>query len=235
MEVAFIISVVLLGGSLLFLVVALLTKPFRMTKARREADAPVSISMQVQGRKVIIPMPSADKLAAWNERKELNENNAASCEAEPGEDEMRVPVSFFAPGCGLAGWSKYDTYWEACNRASWKGYRNIVVKVSDYEEAIAYIEENKRREELLKTTSELNNKGIAYEKAGEIEAAISTYEECIKLRYPATHAYYRLMVLYRKAKDTVNEERVIRVAIEMFPNEEKYKERLTRLLARVAK
>lgn len=235
MEVAFIISVVLLGGSLLFLVVALLTKPHRMTKARREADAPVSISMQVQGRKVIIPMPSADKLAAWNERKELNENNAASCEAEPGKDEMRVPVSFFAPGRGLAGWSKYNTYWEACNRASWKGYNNIVMPVADYEEANEYIANTKRHNECLTVTVELNNRGVELEKAGEIAAAISTYEECIKLRYPATHAYYRLMVLYRKAKDTVNEERVIRVAIDVFPNEEKYKERLTRLLARVAK
>lgn len=233
MEAALIIAGVLVGGSLLFIVVALLWKPRRRHEG--EAETPSSVTMHVQGREVSIPVPSADKLAAWEERRRRNENNSASCEGVPGEGEQLVDVSFFAPGRGLAGWSKYKGYWEAVNRASWNGYRNIVVKTADYEEALAYIAEAKRREELLYVTAELNNKGIAYEKAGNITAAISTYEECIKLRYPAHHAYYRLMVLYGKAKDAANEERVIRVALEIFPNETKYSERLTRLLARVSK
>lgn len=149
----------------------------------------------------------------------------------PGEGETLVPVSFFAPGCGLAGWSKYEDYWEACNRASWNGYNNIVVSVADYEEAEAYKAEAERRERLLYTTAELNNKGLELEKRGEVPAAIATYEECIKLRYPAFHAYWRLCVLYRKAKDKENELRVIRVALDVFPDDEKFTARLNKVLA----
>lgn len=232
MDAVLIIAVVLLGGSFLFIVAAIISKPFRNKK---QNELPENITMTVQGSNVSVPIPSSDKLSSWYERKQANENNPTSCEGMPGEGELLVPVSFFAPGCGLAGWPKSETYWEAVNRTSWEGYNNIVMSVADYEEANEYIANAKRQEERLTVTLELNNRGIELEKAGEIAAAISIYEECIKLRYPATHAYYRLMVLYRKAKDVANEERVIRVAIDVFPNEGKYKERLTRLLSRVTK
>lgn len=204
----------------------------RLSKRKEEApEQTPTISVNVQGREYSIPTPSADKLMAWAERKEVNETNPDSCEAVPGVGERLVPVSFFAPGRGLAGWSKYEQYWEACNRASWNGYNNIVVSVADYEEAEAYIAEAKEREERLNATVILNNKGVALEKSGEVPAAIATYEECIKLRYPATHAYWRLAVLYRKAKDRDNELRVIRVALEVFPGDEKFTARLNKVLA----
>jgi len=203
-----------------------------ISKRKKEAsELPPNISVRVQGREYSIPTPDADKLMAWAERMEANEANSDSCEAVPGAGERLVPVSFFAPGCGLAGWSKYDTYWEACNRASWNGYNNVVVSVADYEEAEAYIAEARIREQRLQSTAALNNKGVELEKLGEIPAAIDTYEECIKLRYPATHAYWRLAVLYRKAKDRTNELRVIRVALEVFPGDEKFTARLNRVLA----
>lgn len=198
---------------------------------RKEAETPASVSIRVQGRDYSVPVPSAEKLAQWHEGREANATNADSCEAAPGVGERLVPVSFFAPGCGLVGWSKYEDYWEACNRASWKGYNNVVMSVADYEEAEAYKAEAQRRERLLYTTAELNNKGIELEKRGEVPAAIATYEECIKLRYPATHAYWRLAVLYRKAKDKENELRVIRVALDVFPGDEKFTARLNKVLA----
>lgn len=200
----------------------------RMGKAPEQSP---NISVNVQGREYSIPTPSADKLMAWAERKEANETNPDSCEVMPGVGERLVPVSFFAPGRGLAGWSKYEHYWEACNRASWNGYKNIVVSVADYEEAEAYLAEAVERSNRLNATVELNNKGIALEKNGDVPAAIATYEECIKLRYPATHAYWRLAVLYRKAKDKDNELRVIRVALEVFPGDEKFTARLNKVLA----
>lgn len=82
---------------------------------------------------------------------------------------------------------------------------------------------------LLNKTAELNNKGIAYEKSGNISQAIKTYEECIALGYDAPHAYDRLMILYRKAKDYNNEIRVIKRALETFEYPtlvKKYKDRL---------
>lgn len=233
METAFILSAMCLGVAFLIVVVALITKPYRMRKKARSeaAELPPNISIRVQGREYSMPTPNAEKLAAWAERKGTNEANPDSCEAVPGIGERLVPVSFFAPGRGLAGWKKYDTYWSACSRAKWNGYNNIVVSVADYEAAKAYIAEAKQRERQLYTTSELNNKGAELEMRGEIPAAIATYEECIKLRYPATHAYWRLAVLYRKAKDKENELRVIRVALEVFPGDEQFTARLNKVLA----
>lgn len=229
MEVVGYILLAALVACVLIVVIARISK--RSTNSPETSDVPASLSIRVQGREYSIPTPDADKLTAWSERKEANETNPDSCETMPGEGETLVPVSFFAPGCGLAGWSKYEDYWEACNRASWNGYNNIVVSVADYEEAEAYKAEAERRERLLYTTAELNNKGLELEKRGEVPAAIATYEECIKLRYPAFHAYWRLCVLYRKAKDKENELRVIRVALDVFPDDEKFTARLNKVLA----
>lgn len=229
MEVVGYILLAALVACVLIVVIARVSK--RSTNSPETSDVPASLSIRVQGREYSIPTPDADKLTAWSERKEANETNPDSCETMLGEGETLVPVSFFAPGCGLAGWSKYEDYWEACNRASWNGYNNIVVSVADYEEAEAYKAEAERRERLLYTTAELNNKGLELEKRGEVPAAIATYEECIKLRYPAFHAYWRLCVLYRKAKDKENELRVIRVALDVFPDDEKFTARLNKVLA----
>lgn len=97
---------------------------------------------------------------------------------------------------------------------------------------IKAMEERKRRDEydaLLNKTAELNNKGIAFEENGDIQSAIDVYEENISMGYPARHAYDRLMVLYRKLEDKVNEERVVKLAIEKFPDETKYQKRLALL------
>lgn len=232
MEGALIISVVLFGSSFLFIVIALLTKNYRLRKKAQQKDnALPSLSCRVQGKEYTMPVPTADKFASWVQLKEANEINANSCERIPSVSECLVPISFFALGCGLAGWPKYDYYWKAYKRASWNGYNNIVVSISDYEEAKTYIVEAGKRERMLNATTELNNKGIELEKCGEISAAIAIYEECIKLRYPATHAYWRLAVLYRKAKDRANEVRVIRVALEVFPEDKKFAARLNKVLS----
>lgn len=62
----------------------------------------------------------------------------------------------------------------------------------------------------------LNGQGEDLEKEGKIEEAIKVYEECIALRYNATRAYHRLMVLYRRLKRPEDEERVIRIAIGVY-------------------
>lgn len=173
---------------------------------------------------------AAEKLESWYNGKNENEANPESCEREPEEDEILVPLSFFAPGNDLTGWIKYDKYWSERCRASLKGYKNIVVKTVDYEEALAYQMEKRREKKLSSATVSLNNYAIELEKCGEIDGAIATYEENIKLRYPAHHSYKRLMVLYRKRKDKENEIRIINIALEVFPNNEEYRERLEKLL-----
>lgn len=81
------------------------------------------------------------------------------------------------------------------------------------------ISKNKLREKkdrILNETCDLNNKGIAYEKEGNIEEAIKCYEQNLLVGYPATHSYERLCILYRKAGDYQNEMRVLAKAIKKF-------------------
>ena len=73
--------------------------------------------------------------------------------------------------------------------------------------------------DLINKVAELNNLGIAFEKRGELDGAIGCYEKNIKLRYPATHSYERLMTLYRRLKKPDEEVRVIKIAIEVFESE----------------
>ena len=90
------------------------------------------------------------------------------------------------------------------------------------------------RTKALHKTADLNNTGIAYEKSGNIPQAIKTYEECVAIGHDAPHAYDRLMILYRKAKDYNNEIRVIKRALEIFKYQtlaKKYKERLEKATA----
>ena len=81
------------------------------------------------------------------------------------------------------------------------------------------------REKALHKSVELNNKGIAFEKEGNDDAAIEVYEQSIATGYKTLHPYDRLIVIYRKHKDYQNELRVIKLAIEAF-GIQKHKDRL---------
>lgn len=64
---------------------------------------------------------------------------------------------------------------------------------------------------------ECNNAGIEFEKNGQIEEAVKVYEKCIsESHYPASHSYYRLMVIYRREKRYEDEMRIINVAIMVY-------------------
>lgn len=61
-----------------------------------------------------------------------------------------------------------------------------------------------------------NLQGKEFEKSGNIQSAITLYEENIATLYPALHAYERLMIIYHRLKDYENEKRVIDIAIQVF-------------------
>lgn len=61
-----------------------------------------------------------------------------------------------------------------------------------------------------------NLQGKEFEKSGDIQSAITLYEENIATLYPALHAYERLMIIYHRLKDYENEKRVIETAIQVF-------------------
>ena len=99
-----------------------------------------------------------------------------------------------------------------------------------YETIKQKISENDRKIKLLNECAANNNEGIKLEKEGNIEAAIKKYESNIfDGRYQARHSFDRLIIPYRKEKDYNNEIRVIKRAIEVFPGETKYTERLQKI------
>lgn len=91
----------------------------------------------------------------------------------------------------------------------------------------------KKKDELfqgkLQRATELNNKGIELEKSGNIDEAIKVYEDCIKIGYPARHAFDRLCIIYRRLKMYDDELRIINLAI-LITKDSKYNERLSKLL-----
>ena len=98
-----------------------------------------------------------------------------------------------------------------------------------YERARKKADDYKAKMKKLAECTELNNKGIDAEKRGDIEEAISIYEENIDGDcYPAQHSFDRLAILYRKTKRYDDEIRVLKKACKVFKksSREKYANRL---------
>ncbi|MEG1387795.1 MAG: hypothetical protein RSC72_11150 [Algoriella sp.] len=89
------------------------------------------------------------------------------------------------------------------------------------------------KDNLLKETARLNNLGIGYEKNNNIDLAIETYLENIKLGYPARHSYNRLIILYTKNKEFNKALEISVLAIKKFPKETKYKEKRDKLKLKI--
>lgn len=99
-----------------------------------------------------------------------------------------------------------------------------------FERMVRKKEKEGEKDRILSQCTERNNRGTEFEKQGNIEEAIKTYEENIKPGcYPAQHAFDRLLVLYRKQKDYKNEKRVCKRALSVFKKEQKYKDRLVKI------
>ena len=109
--------------------------------------------------------------------------------------------------------------WRRLLSSRFSGHSKFTVTESEYAEILKQKEETERFHFLINETARLNNIGAELEKQGEIDTAISVYEENIALGYPATHSYDRLMILYRKQRDYKNERRIIHAALDKFSAE----------------
>lgn len=103
----------------------------------------------------------------------------------------------------------------------------------DYQLALNKYNEQKKEKSELSTCTRLNNNGIKAEKDGRISHAIRLYETNIMNGYPVHHSYKRLMVLYHKQKDYLNEIRVVKRALEIFPYFPEYIQRLDKLKTKI--
>ena len=82
----------------------------------------------------------------------------------------------------------------------------------------------KEKDKQLFETANNNNKGIAFEKVGEINKAKLVYEQNLLIGYPATHSFERLMIIYHKEKQFDDEIRVIEKTIDVFSKtDDRYK------------
>lgn len=118
-------------------------------------------------------------------------------------------------------------------KAIGRGEKYYSITEEEYRTTLDNYDKHIKQEQALFKCAELNNKGMAQEKSGDIDLAIETYEENIKGGYPALHSYERLMILYRKRKDYQNELRVIEIALQVFTSvelQEKYKQRKEKTL-----
>lgn len=119
--------------------------------------------------------------------------------------------------------SKYKHYpdeiFEMVIKATFDGKKSIYIDDLLFAEIVKKDFEICKFNRKIDETARLNNTGMYLEKKGEIDTAISVYEENVANGYPATHSYDRLMVIYRKLKDYKNERRIINKAIDIFTSE----------------
>lgn len=113
--------------------------------------------------------------------------------------------------------------------------KSFMVKTALLKEWDEKLAEYKNTGSKLQQTADNNNKGIAFEKEGNITSAIEVYEENLKIGYPATHSYIRLMILYRKEKKYEDEIRVIKKAIELFSSDVRYSKDIIKWQDRLGK
>lgn len=67
------------------------------------------------------------------------------------------------------------------------------------------------------------------EENGKIDEAINIYEECVHLKCDNNIPYDRLIIIYRKKRQKENEIRILKVAIQTFKEDDKYRVRLEKL------
>ena len=197
-----------------------------------EGNISAIVTLSVNGEKLEFPIDTNEqKLAEEAKAKEANKANPNSCEREPAEDEIKVPISFLTPE-NIALSNNGPNLFSIYLRAKRLGYNNIAIKKDVYKEAFNSIVKNRRLNYSIQRTASLNMLGIAYEKKGEREAAIQVYEENIAMRSNGRHSYDRLKIIYRRQKDRENEIRVLRTAISVFGEGSEYNDRLLKLLSK---
>ena len=115
---------------------------------------------------------------------------------------------------GLVGSKCSDEVMVRLLKATSTNAKTFKVFDDEMDEILQSKKDNEEFERRLFTATDLNNKGIALEKDGDIASAISAYEQNILPNtYFTLNPYKRLCILYRKAGDYANEVRVIETCL----------------------
>lgn len=101
-----------------------------------EGNISATVTLSVNGEKLAIPLSTnAEEL----EQIQRNKNNPNSCEREPAEDEIKIPLSEFRETCVMIphGGSELGIkMFRMCVRARKMGYNNVIVSKADYNECL---------------------------------------------------------------------------------------------------
>lgn len=199
-------------------------------------DGIVSGSVSVETNLGTIEMPINNETLNLYEARKVNAEDPNSCEREPGNDEIKVPISRDLNKSIINrafGWVKYDEYSHYAFRMLLRGYNNIVMPIPDYKEMVQYISEKESKNERKQHIRTKYNAGINYEKQGEFTIAETMYYECIRLDNQFFDAYNRLITMYHRNKEYAKEQSVLQRAVAAFQNYEKWAVRLSKLSKRI--
>lgn len=188
-----------------------------------EFEITASLNDKKTSRQNISINTSIEKLDKWlkdraveREMQERNKANPNSVEREPNENEVTISVSkideyMYALPCKhplkeIIFDAKLNTIKTGCN--------NIILSKDDYSIIERHYNTQQRIFYLLRKAKE-------YEENGDLDSAIEMYEEVNVIWYHYTGsspdiAYSRLVVLYRKKKDSEREVKTIEKAIELL-------------------
>lgn len=101
-----------------------------------EGNISATVTLSVNGEKLAIPLSTtAEEL----EQIQRNKNNPNSCEREPAEDEIKIPLSEFRETCVMIphGGSELGIkMFRMGIRARKMGYNNVIVTKADYNECL---------------------------------------------------------------------------------------------------
>lgn len=146
------------------------------------------------------------------EQRAENQKNKVVCEDHKGANTVLVNtkdiLTKYKASCPISIFTKAMTMDD-------HGYVGFYIDKSTHDNMIAEYERYNKFVNALSQMCTLNNQGMQLEKDNHINEAVAIYEKAIQIDYPATHPYDRLMVIYRRRKDYVNEIRVIKAAISM--------------------
>jgi tetratricopeptide (TPR) repeat protein len=97
------------------------------------------------------------------------------------------------------------------------------VEPSEYDDDSVFTPEQLEIRNRHWKADDLNKKGQDFENAGNIDAALECYEECIKLQYDYLNPYDRLMIIYRRTGQPDKEVETIDTAVSFFQKKEEGK------------
>jgi tetratricopeptide (TPR) repeat protein len=168
------------------------------------------------------------EIVQWYEKLLRNESNPNSCEKEPNENEIKLPVKDFDVKYryGLMA-NDYDGNKNEIGdkigidhlNAKCDKYNYFVISKSDFDYIVKKQNEYIERQKKTQKIGRIFQSGHSFEKEKKIDEAIKCYEKIIALDYKQIHSYYRLLVLYRKNKDYENEKRICILIIDIHSKE----------------